>query len=50
MKVGAGGGHWVPFVNGGHGGWVGVVFICPWIVVDACEGHSLMVVGTHAGW
>ena len=50
VKVGAGGGHWVSFVNGGRGGWVEVVFICLWIVVDACEGHSSMVVGTHAGW
>ena len=34
--VGAGGGHWSPFVDGGCG-WVGVVSIRLWIVVDAHE-------------
>ena len=47
VKVGAGSGHWVPFVNAGRGGWVGVVSICLWIVVDAREGKGALIDG---GW
>ena len=27
MLVGAGGGHWLPFIDGSCGGWVGVISV-----------------------